>query len=163
MTLVGFPPDDVRGWKELAQEVEPVVIWSTGSTWTAPVHELLDLYGIEPEPFVLDLQGRTDERQVAETLARLVPGRSAALASSSRSPPPLITIAGEPINGYAALLELHREGKLHALLERAGAVVDARSRREEADRVRRIRLEGRLAKQARVVVPVRNNVDGDDE
>lgn len=164
MTLVGFPPNDARGWKELAQEVEPVVIWSTGRTWTTPVQQILDLYGIEPQPVVLELEGRSDEQQLSAILARLVPGRSAALASSSRSPPPLITIAGhhEPINGYAPLLTLHKEGKLHALLERAGAVVDARAKREEGERVRRAMLQRRLAKQARVVVPARD-VEGDDE
>ncbi|KAJ9093891.1 hypothetical protein QFC21_006264 [Naganishia friedmannii] len=162
MTLVDFPPNDARGWKELKQEVEPVVIWSTGKTWTTPVQQLLDLYGIEPQPLVLEMEGRPDEQQLSTILARLVPGRSSALASSSRSPPPLITIAGQPINGYAPLLNLHKEGKLHGLLERAGAVVDARSRREEAEKVKLARLERRLTKQARVVIPARD-VDGDDE
>ncbi|KAJ9114032.1 hypothetical protein QFC22_005852 [Naganishia vaughanmartiniae] len=162
MTLVGFPPNDARGWKELKQEVEPVVIWSTGKTWTTPVQQLLDLYGIEPQPVVLEMQSRPDASQLAETLARLIPGRSAASGSSSHSPPPLITIGGQPINGYSSLSKLHKEGKLHGLLERAGAVVDARSKREEADKVKRARLETRLAKQARIVLPVRD-VEGDDE
>lgn len=144
MSLVGFKANDAQGWAELRAEVEPVVIWSTGSTWTTPVHELLALYSLLPGPTTLSLETRLDQAVIKAILARVVDGRS------QDSPAPLITIGGKPIDGYAPLLKLHSEGRLHALLERAGAIVDGKRARDELDRARRARL-GRM-KQARIVV-----------
>ncbi|KAI5450132.1 hypothetical protein NCC49_003759 [Naganishia albida] len=144
MSLVGFKANDAQGWTELRAEVEPVVIWSIGSTWTTPVHELLALYSLLPGPTTLSLETRHDQAAIKAILARVVDGRS------QDSPAPLITIGGKPIDGYAPLLKLHSEGRLHALLERAGAIVDGKRARDELDRARRARL-GRM-KQARIVV-----------
>ncbi|GHJ89905.1 hypothetical protein NliqN6_6307 [Naganishia liquefaciens] len=151
MSLVGFHANDAHGWTELRAEVEPVVIWSTGPTWTDPVHELLALYALTPGPHTLSLDSRPDQAAIKATLSRLVTGRSA------DSPAPLITIGGRPIDGYAPLLKLHVEGKLHGMLERAGAVVDGKRAQEELDRARAARLQKRV-KQARIVFR-----DEDDE
>lgn len=144
MSLVGFKATDKQGWTELRAEVEPVVIWSTGPTWTTPVHELLALYSLLPGPTTLPLDSRQDQSAIKSILSRIVDGRSA------DSPSPLITIGGKPIDGYAPLLKLHSEGKLHALLERAGAIVDGKRARDDLDRARRARLQRRI-KQARLV------------
>lgn len=152
MSLVGFKANDERGWTELLAEVEPVVIWSTGPTWTTPVHELLAMYSLLPGPVTLPLESRDDQSAIKAILARIVTGRSA------DSPSPLITIGGQPIDGYAPLLKLHSEGKLQAMLERAGAIVDGRRAREDLERARAARLQRRV-KQARIAV----QVEDDDE
>jgi hypothetical protein len=144
MSLVGFKANDKQGWTELRAEVEPVVIWSTGATWTTPVHELLALYSLLPGPTTLSLDTRQDQAAIKAILSRIVDGRS------PDSPAPLITIGGKPIDGYAPLLKLHSEGRLHALLERAGAIVDGKRVQDDLERVRRARLGRR--KQARIVV-----------
>lgn len=151
MSLVGFKANDAQGWAELRAEVEPVVIWSTGSTWTTPVHELLAIYSLLPGPVTLPLDSRVDQSAIKAILARIVNGRSA------DSPSPLITISGQPIDGYAPLLKLHTEGKLHAMLERAGAIVDGKRAQEDRERARAAQLQKRV-KQARI-----NFQDGDDE
>ncbi|KAJ9108221.1 hypothetical protein QFC19_002468 [Naganishia cerealis] len=155
MTLVGFQATG-GGWKELERDVEPLVVYSFSKTWTRPVLELLSLYALDPQPVVFSVEGRADAPVLAETLARLVPSRSPAAASEA-----VITIAGKPINGYAQLEKLHRAGKLHGMLERAGAVVDGLRRKEEGERARRGRLVKRL-KHAQIKV-VRGDQDGEDE
>jgi hypothetical protein len=144
MSLVGFKATDKQGWTELRAEVEPVVIWSTGSTWATPVHELLALYSLLPAPTTLSLESRQDQAAIKAILSRIVDGRS------PDSPAPLITIGGKPIDGYAPLLKLHSEGRLHALLERAGAIVDGKRAQDDLERIRRARLD--RMKQARIVV-----------
>lgn len=151
MSLVGFKANDAQGWVELRAEVEPVVIWSTGSTWTTPVHELFAIYSLLPGPVTLPLDSRVDQSAIKAILARIVNGRSA------DSPSPLITIGGQPIDGYAPLLKLHTEGKLHAMLERAGAIVDGKRAQEDRERARAAQLQKRV-KQARI-----NFQDEDDE
>jgi hypothetical protein len=148
MSLVGFKANDQQGWAELRADVEPVVIWSTTPTQTSPVNELLAMYSLLPGPVTLPLESRDDQSAIKAILARIVTGRTV------DSPSPLITIGGQPIDGYAPLLKLHKEGKLQAMLERAGAIVDGKRAKEDLERARLAGLQRRLTKQARIAVPV---------
>lgn len=134
VTILGFDARQEAGWAELRQEIDPIVVWDVGQTWTSGIYDLLDLYAVLPAPRVIPLAHREDAPAIQAILTRLIAERS-----KNTSPQPLITIGGVPVNGYAELVRLHKEGLLYGMLERAGAIVDGQKEAEALAAAKRSR------------------------
>ncbi|KAA1475170.1 thioredoxin-like protein [Dentipellis sp. KUC8613] len=107
--------DWARAVKTMNAETPLVVFSKTYCPYSKRAKELLKNYDLLPAPKVVEVDLRDDGDLIKAILTRL----------TGRSTFPNAVLLGKSIGGSDQLSELHREGKLKALLEEAGLKVQA--------------------------------------
>ncbi|EIM81300.1 thioredoxin-like protein [Stereum hirsutum FP-91666 SS1] len=106
-----------REWKGRRRVLDgevPVVVFSkTYCPYSKGAKTLLAKYDLSPAPHIVELDLRDDAPLLKTLLTRL----------TGRGTVPNIILKGRSIGGFDTLNELHRDGKLKGVFEKAGVVV----------------------------------------
>ncbi|PCH36091.1 glutaredoxin [Wolfiporia cocos MD-104 SS10] len=109
-----YAPDGEDDWDNylgLLRDVHPLVVFSkTYCPYSQRAKALLETYELNPPPFVVELNTRSDGPIIQKILARLTGRRTV----------PNILLQGQSIGGSDDILKLHETNELKGLLEKGG-------------------------------------------